>query len=80
MASVSLFTLAACGSGNKQVTAGGSTALQPMVEHASMSYMKQNPDEIIMVQGAVLVLAWLKLLLVLFKLVILIFLPKKSQE
>ncbi|MCI1841120.1 phosphate ABC transporter substrate-binding protein [Lactococcus cremoris] len=51
MASVSLFTLAACGSGNKQVTAGGSTALQPMVEHASMSYMKQNPDEIIMVQG-----------------------------
>lgn len=51
MASVSLFALAACGSGNKQVTAGGSTALQPMVEHASMSYMKQNPDEIIMVQG-----------------------------
>ncbi|WP_332372589.1 phosphate ABC transporter substrate-binding protein PstS family protein [Lactococcus cremoris] len=51
MASVSLFALAACGSGNKQVTAGGSTALQTMVEHASMSYMKQNPDEIIMVQG-----------------------------
>ena len=51
MASVSLFALAACGSGNKQVTAGGSTALQPMVEHASMAYMKQNPDEIIMVQG-----------------------------
>ena len=47
MASVSLFALAACGSGNKQVTAGGSTALQPMVEHASMAYMKQNPDEII---------------------------------
>ena len=51
MASVSLFELADCGSGNKQVTAGGSTALQTMVEHASMAYMKQTTDEIIMVQG-----------------------------
>lgn len=51
MASLGLFVLTACGAGNKQVTAGGSTALQPMVEHASMAYMKQNPDDIIMVQG-----------------------------
>ena len=47
----SLLVLTACGTGNKQVTAGGSTALQPMVEHASTAYMKQNPEDIIMVQG-----------------------------
>ncbi|CAM3166641.1 phosphate ABC transporter substrate-binding protein PstS family protein [Lactococcus hircilactis] len=46
-----LFLLSACGAGNKQVTAGGSTALQPLVEQASLDYMKKNPKEIIMVQG-----------------------------
>lgn len=51
VAASALAVLAACGAGNKQVTAGGSTALQPMVEHASMDYMKQNPEDIIMVQG-----------------------------
>ncbi|AYG00749.1 phosphate ABC transporter substrate-binding protein [Lactococcus allomyrinae] len=51
VAASALAVLAACGTGNKQVTAGGSTALQPMVEHASMDYMKQNPEDIIMVQG-----------------------------
>ncbi|RZI48926.1 phosphate ABC transporter substrate-binding protein PstS family protein [Lactococcus kimchii] len=51
IASASLFALSACGMSGKQVTAGGSTALQPMVEHASMDYMKKNPDDIIMVQG-----------------------------
>ena len=51
VAASALAVLSACGAGNKQVTAGGSTALQPMVEHASMDYMKQNPEDIIMVQG-----------------------------
>ena len=46
-----LFVLSACGAGNKQVTAGGSTALQPLVEQASLDYMKKNPSDIIMVQG-----------------------------
>lgn len=51
LAGASLLALTACGSGNKQVTAGGSTALQPMVEHASTDYMKKYPEDIIMVQG-----------------------------
>ncbi|WP_374285214.1 phosphate ABC transporter substrate-binding protein PstS family protein [Lactococcus sp.] len=46
-----LMLLSACGAGDKQVTAGGSTALQPLVEQASIDFMKQNPDDIIMVQG-----------------------------
>ncbi|MGM9885689.1 MAG: phosphate ABC transporter substrate-binding protein PstS family protein [Lactococcus sp.] len=46
-----LMFLSACGAGDKQVTAGGSTALQPLVEQASIDFMKQNPDDIIMVQG-----------------------------
>ncbi|MQW22462.1 MULTISPECIES: phosphate ABC transporter substrate-binding protein PstS family protein [unclassified Lactococcus] len=46
-----LILLSACGAGDKQVTAGGSTALQPLVEQASIDFMKQNPDDIIMVQG-----------------------------
>ncbi len=50
-AASSLFLLSACGSGNKQVTAGGSTALQPLVEQASLDYMKANREDIIMVQG-----------------------------
>ncbi|MFC4652046.1 phosphate ABC transporter substrate-binding protein PstS family protein [Lactococcus nasutitermitis] len=51
MAASSLFALTACGTGGKQVTAGGSTALQPLVEQSSMDYMKQHSKEIIMVQG-----------------------------
>lgn len=47
----SLFLLSACGAGHQQVTAGGSTALQPLVEQASLDYMKEHPKEIIMVQG-----------------------------
>lgn len=80
MASVSLFTLAACGSGNKQVTAGGSTALQPMVEHASMSYMKQNPDEIIMVQGGGSGVGLAQVAAGSFQIGNSDILPKKSQE
>ncbi|MDR0300130.1 MAG: phosphate ABC transporter substrate-binding protein [Streptococcaceae bacterium] len=47
----SLLILSACGRSNKQVTAGGSTALQPMVEQASIDYMKADSSKIIMVQG-----------------------------
>lgn len=51
LAGAALLALTACGSGNKQVTAGGSTALQPLVEHSSMDYMKKNSGDIVMVQG-----------------------------
>ncbi|MDR0297623.1 MAG: phosphate ABC transporter substrate-binding protein [Streptococcaceae bacterium] len=48
---IGLTVLSACGPGGKQITAGGSTALQPLVEQASIDYMKANPSKIIMVQG-----------------------------
>lgn len=51
VAAGALLSLAACGGGKKQVTAGGSTALQPLVEQVSLDYMKKNPEDIIMVQG-----------------------------
>ncbi|WP_460022246.1 phosphate ABC transporter substrate-binding protein [Lactovum odontotermitis] len=51
LAALFLSILSACGAGNKQVIAGGSTALQPLVEQASLNYMKTNTEKIIMVQG-----------------------------
>jgi phosphate transport system substrate-binding protein len=50
-AALSLSILSACGAGNKQIIAGGSTALQPLVEQASIDYMKSSTEKIIMVQG-----------------------------
>ncbi|MDR2976901.1 MAG: phosphate ABC transporter substrate-binding protein [Streptococcaceae bacterium] len=47
----SLSILTGCGAGNKQIISGGSTALQPLVEQASINYMKMNTEKIIMVQG-----------------------------
>ncbi|MDR0199288.1 MAG: phosphate ABC transporter substrate-binding protein [Streptococcaceae bacterium] len=51
LAFTGLVALTACGNGKQQITAGGSTALQPLVEQASIDYMKLHPSEIIMVQG-----------------------------
>lgn len=48
---VLLLILTACGSNSKRLTAGGSTALQPLIEQASIDYMKAHENNIIMVQG-----------------------------
>ncbi|GBG97052.1 phosphate ABC transporter substrate-binding protein PstS family protein [Lactococcus termiticola] len=51
LAASSMTLLAACSTGAKQVTAGGSTALQPLVERSSLDYMKVHSNSIITVQG-----------------------------